>query len=655
MAFVGAILILIGIVFSRGFWGATTTLESDNGYYYEDYTVDVDVQYDNSYDVSEVIVAKFAPAAVAGESHGIYRYIPLNNVVKITVDDVEKDMSYHCKVTDISIRYKINNSSQLLQNYEIEYENNCIVFIIGSEYQLVNNATVTYYIDYKYVVGYDRIEEYDLFYFNILGGGRTTKINNFSYSITMPEEFDTDDFKFYVGVYGETGGENLLSKNITDKTIYGDYIGGGAIEKDVFITSYIRLYNGYFSEVIQPSYIFDYILYGISGLLMLGAIMIAIRGGAKRQIINKPIEFYPPKGYNPPEACFVSNGQIPIKKMSSLIIYWASGGYLKINAGNTQDIILTKLKDLPKTVAAYEQTIFQELFKSGDEVHLNTPNVALGSVLVAGTFAVKDKKGGSVIKPKSMFNYIMIKLMGLIPLLILAVIFIFRNNGEMHTFTAAIGLIILQFFSYSIIANVFERNANLGSNSRKNAIMIYILSTIACGIFILISFYIFDWDILDKYFLRIVVPIVTFVCSICALYVLRIRENLVEEFGRVEGFKDFLEKAEKDRIKLLVDENPGYFYDILPYAYVFDITDKFSKKFEGITIQPSEYYYYNGSDVLVNLIILNVISNNINRSLIKNITKSMTNAGKNAGSGRFGGGGGGFSGGGFGGGGSGRW
>ena len=41
-----------------------------------------------------------------------------------------------------------------------------------------------------------------------------------------------------------------------------------------------------------------------------------------------------------------------------------------------------------------------------------------------------------------------------------------------------------------------------------------------------------------------------------------------------------MKTVEKDKINELVEENPNYFYDILPYAYVLGVSDKWSKKFE---------------------------------------------------------------------------
>lgn len=63
-----------------------------------------------------------------------------------------------------------------------------------------------------------------------------------------------------------------------------------------------------------------------------------------------------------------------------------------------------------------------------------------------------------------------------------------------------------------------------------------------------------------------------------------------EILGKIKGFKRFLETVEKDKLESLVEKNPTYFYDILPYTYVLGISDKWMKKFEFITIQAPTWY-----------------------------------------------------------------
>ena len=51
-------------------------------------------------------------------------------------------------------------------------------------------------------------------------------------------------------------------------------------------------------------------------------------------------------------------------------------------------------------------------------------------------------------------------------------------------------------------------------------------------------------------------------------------------YGRMLGFKHFLMTAELPRIEMLVEENPEYYYDILPYCMIMGLSKKVDKKFK---------------------------------------------------------------------------
>lgn len=60
--------------------------------------------------------------------------------------------------------------------------------------------------------------------------------------------------------------------------------------------------------------------------------------------------------------------------------------------------------------------------------------------------------------------------------------------------------------------------------------------------------------------------------------------------GQIKGFRRFLENAEKGQLETLVEENPEYFYDILPYTYALGVSKKWIKQFETIAIRPPDWY-----------------------------------------------------------------
>ncbi|MDE5996022.1 MAG: DUF2207 domain-containing protein, partial [Eubacterium sp.] len=85
---------------------------------------------------------------------------------------------------------------------------------------------------------------------------------------------------------------------------------------------------------------------------------------------------------------------------------------------------------------------------------------------------------------------------------------------------------------------------------------------------------------------------------------------------------------------------------ILPYAYVLGVSDKWTKNFESIALEPPQWY---GGSVFDRMLFWHFMNTTFNSA-----ATAMTSAPQSSG-GSFSGGGGGFAGGGSGGGGGGSW
>ena len=117
-----------------------------------------------------------------------------------------------------------------------------------------------------------------------------------------------------------------------------------------------------------------------------------------------------------------------------------------------------------------------------------------------------------------------------------------------------------------------------------------------------------------------------------------------EMLGKIKGFKNFLETAEKHRLEAMVIKEPTYFYDILPYAYVLGVSDKWIEKFESIAFQAPTWYEGSSS---FNMHTFGTFINSTMSSAYSSMSSSPSSS--------SGGSGGGSSGGGSGGGGGGSW
>ena len=135
--------------------------------------------------------------------------------------------------------------------------------------------------------------------------------------------------------------------------------------------------------------------------------------------------------------------------------------------------------------------------------------------------------------------------------------------------------------------------------------------------------------------------------------------------GETLGFKNFIELCEVDQIKTFAEENPSYYFDVLPYAYVFNLSNVWIKKFENINLTTPDWITTE-TGTITDYVMFNMVYNNfaartmtttrelnVRRIQAQYASSGSSSHGRSSGGGRSGGsfGGGGFSGGGRGGGG----
>jgi uncharacterized membrane protein YgcG len=143
-------------------------------------------------------------------------------------------------------------------------------------------------------------------------------------------------------------------------------------------------------------------------------------------------------------------------------------------------------------------------------------------------------------------------------------------------------------------------------------------------------------------------------------HMLKRSEKGVHLYQHILGFKMFVKEAEKDKLEYMLKEDPDYFEKTLPYAMIFGYAKQWSAKFDGLLLEPPNWYiggghmyhggYFNTGDFG------RTFEDSVQEieSVFSSVPEPSSNFGGGSGGG-FSGGGGGFSGGGFGGGGGDSW
>lgn len=543
-------------------------------YYITSYDIQIEVLEDNVLNVTENISVFFNV-----QSHGIYRYIPVSNDV-VREDGTSGKTSAKVKNVKIS------------ETYDTEKKHSNRIFKIGDPNNTIIGAK-DYTISYSYVMGRDIGNGFDELYYNIIGKGWQTYIQNVTFSITMPKEFDESKLGFSAGNYG-TSGVGDIEYSVDNNKISGRLTND--LAPNQAFTVRLELPENYFNFDYSDFYMKLALEILIPSAVLLVVILLWSKYGKDKKVVDK-VEFYPPEGMSSLEVAYWYKGKVEESDVVPLLIELANEGYISIEEKQTD-----------------------------------------------GNFRIDriKKYDGDDENKKIFYN-------GL-----------FSNN--IYDYTT--GLKLKKHFYYDVL-KILE-NMDTYDNREKVFSEKSLTIRVCCwigSVLSIIASIVIATQIIGG-FERIVAALIGIAISLCAFgfsFFIRKRTDEGHEIlQKIKGFKSFLEDEEKENIEALVEFNPSYFYNILPYAYVLGVSDAWIKKFEDIVIPPPNWYkgVTTGLTTYSKITYLHFINNTL-RSTTKAVSSaqhSSSGSGYSTGTLRGGGySGGGFSGGGSGGGGGGCW
>lgn len=542
------------------------TYSYNNNYDYviNKYDVNIKVNENNTFDITENITAYFNT-----EKHGIYRRIPLKNSVKRNDGSTTTNKA---RVTNLKVS----------QNYSTSRSSNELTIKVGNADKTLTGS-VNYTISYTYNIGKDPLEEKDEFYYNIIGDNWDTTIQNITFKITMPKEFDTSKLGFSSGKVGNT--TNQVYYSVNDKTITGEYIG--TLNPKEAVTVRLELEEGYFVNAGFPISSATPLMYIVPILLLIISYFIWYKYGKDNPIVQT-VEFYPPEGLNSLEVGYLYKGYADSKDVTSLLIYLANKGYIKISEQEEKVLFttrkgfkITKLKEYDGT-NANEHTFFNGLFKSKNEV----TSADLEDSFYRTTNSILKNTNSKTNKYK-----------------------IYEKAAS----TKKPWLIIFLIITYVLITTIPILSGDMPE-------LIFLPLLFPCiSLFVILTFLNGNPPVFVKIFLAIwtmgfaVVPWVEsvplalsespayifgyLVGILCCILIFILYKHIEKHtpygtqiLGKIRGFKTFLETAEKEQLEAMVNQNPSYFYNILPYTYVLGVSKKWISKFETINLKSPDWY-----------------------------------------------------------------
>ena len=515
--------------------------------------------------------------------------------------------------------YKINDLQVSDYNYNVNIVKGNKVITIGRPDRTVfgeNSYTIEYIIENYLPTNADKQIN-----INVIPTNWEMIIMNANVTVKLPDGFPYSKMKSYVGKYGST---KQTTKWKYDKKSNTLNYKATMLPANYGVTLQVDTPKNYWVDV--PSNRWSVNLNMAILLIILIIIAVFKYTNHKNKDLIIPVMFNPPDGITSAELGYLADEVIDNEDIVSLYLYLASKGYIKIEDNKDKSkIMITSLKP-PENEESFE----------GDK-----------------SFYSEKSKGRELIA----------KILGGFGIVSTLLFYLDRLHIETWNIPPNIFFLITAICIVSInyiIKKISYRKMSTASNGMRNIILLGVLYGICA---IALNVFLFSIS-------RYLTPIYLYLAFIIYLMLLPFLINGIKVrsdynrniFGEIVGFKNFIESVELDRLNELVDENPAYFYDVLPYAYVFKLTDKWISKFNTISVPNHCSYTSFGQNDLNPMTVNRMISNIELRTEIEvpnaysgGFMGSSRGGGFSGGGGGFSGGGGGFSGGGVGGGGGGAW
>ena len=255
--------------------------------------------------------------------------------------------------------------------------------------------------------------------------------------------------------------------------------------------------------------------------------------------------YYPPKGIDPAMAGYLINDRDDSSDLIAFLPHWASQGFITIEEipkhglFSSADMRLTKLKDLPENVPQYEQKFFNGLFGG------------FGFIFES----YKNRKTSDKQWVEEITNAIRKQNTGLTELV---------NTVQI-----------------SSLSNSFYVTMNEAREILKDKAQIYYEAKVEkiIKITILVSFII--GVILFLVFMYIYGPLAAIVSAITCVFIGLMSYYLQKKnklgnavLSELKGFKKFIEVAEENKLKMLLQDDPHYFENTMSYALAFGLLEK---------------------------------------------------------------------------------
>lgn len=512
--------------------------------------------------------------------------------------------------------YKGRITNINVKGYDFEYDEEKNALIIEIDKIGVADSVV---FEISYVVtGINYLgEKPDVLDLVVLPDNRAISIDDYSMTVKFPENMKWN------GLYCSIG--DTIKKDVDDEALELIEDENKLIikEKDIAADDELRVHldlpSGYWANAtsigITKVLALGFLAAGLVVLLLLKLLL------GKEPEIQARKEIYPPADLTPTHVGYLIDNSVDDSDILAMLYYLAERGYIKITEYERRKFCFTYLL-YPKGETKSARLLFDAIFSSkhkGDVVKLCDVNNNLKSAYrkirrtvprdifgenrfysASSRFANTLVRLVFIVTAASLpfFNYVYIRLSG--------------GQFAMGMLISIIVALVLLVLLENIGIEYSRRKKRNNTKNNRGVVISALLYAIVSSIYVYFYRFAYNGRLGDMS----VFGAAVFFLAVSPFIILSMRSRSKASVVLVEkvfGLKDFMCNCSKDEILEISESDRSYYFKLMPYALVFNISRSFIRAFEKVSLRSVDWYEpygmngdYEIDEVIMNSMVVNL-------------------------------------------------
>ena len=526
-------------------------------------------------------------------AYEVEKYDYRATVTKAHTLEVEEKISVNLSDNFTELSFSLPSGNYLMTglkvndaNFRAVKQNNVQMVTITDTKQLTKGHH-TYTISYNVMEFVDRDPGKDILFFDVLHPGWTQPITALTAKVVFPDDFPWNDIQYYAGQFGVQNVETKVNFN-ADQASHTVRISANRIPENFGITLKSNLPDGYWEGALDGTWAIRL------GLAFTGAVIIALLimwfVGGRDPRIRKNKQSHPIEGISPVEMGYIFIERVRMRDITALITYLGTKGYLKISEYAPKKYRLIR-KEEPAGEAKFIRSAYDTLFEDVPRERWVDMNEMISRLQRIRATIEEDVAAG--FRTPDMMAYTplsrLLRIIGIVLLSLMTGATCLMKYLYMYTtpnYLEAVVCAALTAITLVLVCNQFDKYYHAEQRDFTLRLILLIAAFAAVPVYIAVR-----TTMLTMQWPAAVLMLALTLLGGLLVAVMRSRAKgnaeLVSKFLQLRHFiyhpdaKDIAENTFADI---------NYFYEIVPYALLFNGLESWAITFASLNIPAPEWY-----------------------------------------------------------------